>query len=197
MKTGIWEKLAKIDEKQRYYLFVGCLLFLFLLDYFVLMRPQLAALTKLGPEINVLSQDIQKTKEEIAKTSFYEGEAARLKERIAQIDSGVRSKDEVPLILERISRLANHNGVKIDQIMPFSQDQEILLEDNQRTYFALPILLQARSGYHDLGRFLNQMEKDDVALKVTMFTIASGGDPKYHQVELNLEATIFEGRKER
>lgn len=184
--------LNKIDEKNRYYIFIGILVFVFLADYFVLMRPQFAALTKISPEIRILSQDIQKAKEEIQRMSSYQDEIKRLEDKIKGSSLKMRSKDEVPLILERISQLANQNGVEIDQIMPFSQDQEILLQDNKRTYYALPILVEARSGYHSFGRFLNQLERDNIAVDEAAFAITATDDTRYHKVKLNLEAMVFE-----
>jgi Tfp pilus assembly protein PilO len=185
--------LSKIDERNRYYIFIGVLVFVSLADYVILMKPQLTALTKIGPEIKILSRDIQKAKEEIQKKNSYKDETRRLEDKIKGHSLKIKAKDEVPLILERISQLASQNGVEIDQIMPFSRDQEVLFQDNKRTYYALPILVEARSGYHGFGRFLDQLEKDNVSVDMTAFTIMATDDARYHRVTLNLEAMVFEG----
>ncbi len=195
MNTNFPEIFRAMDAKSRYYIFIGILVLALLLDYLILMKPQLAALAKILPEVKILRQDIQKAREDIQKLDSYQKEVARLKNGITQAHQQIKSKEDVPLILERISRLANQNGVKIDQIMPFNQGQEVLLEDNQRVYFSLPILLEARSGYHDLGRFLNQLENDDISVNVSTFTIGAGSDTRYHVVKLNFEAIVFEEGK--
>ena len=68
----------------------------------------------------------------------------------------------------------------------------MLVDDNKRSYYALPILVQARSGYHDLGRFLNQLEKSNLFLYVTSFSIIAGEDARAHALKMNLQAIVFE-----
>lgn len=192
MNNKISEAIGKIDKKYRYYILVGILLFIFLLDYLILMRPQLVTLTKISPEVKILSQDMEKSRGDIEKIGFYQNEAQRIRTALAQTGQRVRSKEEVSRILEQISRIANQNNIKIDQIMPFAEDQKELLKDGKRTYFALPILVEARSGYHDLGRFLDSLEKDDLFLSLTEFSVVAGEDLRYHKLKMNLQAIVFE-----
>lgn len=192
MKIKISEFISKIDEKNQRYFLIGALLFIFLLDYFILMRPQLVTLTKINPEIKLLSRDIEKAQEDIGKLAFYQAEVKGLESQLAQTSQKVKSKEEVSLILEQISRLANQNNIRIDQIMPFMEEQKVLLEDTKRTYYALPIFVQAKSGYHDLGRFLNQLEKNDLFLYVTSFSIITGEDARTHALKMDLQAIVFE-----
>lgn len=192
MKVKISEFISKIDEKNRHFFLIGALLLIFLLDYFILMRPQLVTLTKVTPEIKLLSQDLGKAREDIQKLSFYQGEVKRLESQVAQISQTIKSREEVSIILEQISRMANQNNIKIDQIMPSIEGQKVLLEDKNRTYYSLPILVQASSGYHNFGRFLNQLEKNDLFLYVTSFSIISGEDARAHALKMNLQAIVFE-----
>lgn len=192
MKEKISGIISKIDEKNRHYFLIGALVFIFLLDYFILMRPQLDTLTKISPEIKLLSQDLEKAREDIQKLGFYQGEVKRLEGQVAQTSQTIKSKEEVSIILEQISRMANQNNIRIDQIMPSIEEQKMLLKDKNRTYYALPILVQAKSGYHDFGRFLNQLEKNDLFLYVTSFSIISGEDVRAHALKMNLQAIVFE-----
>ena len=96
------------------------------------------------------------------------------------------------MILENISLLANKNGIKIDQIMPYPQDQSVLLKDKIRKYYALPILLDARGSYHDVGRFLFQIEDENDFLKVDTFTFSSGSSFRVHRFKLTLKAVVYE-----
>lgn len=196
MKIKVQDLINKIDEKNRYYVLIGILFFIFLLDYFLLMRPQLVTLTKINPEIKMLLQDIQKTQEDSQKLGSYQSEIKRLESALAETNSKVRSKNEVPVVLEQISRMANQSQIKIDQITPAHEDQSVLLEDNKRIYYALPILLEARSGYHDSGRFLNLLEQSNLFLNVTSFSIAAGKeDLRDHALKMNLQAIVFEDKQ--
>ncbi len=192
MKINIAEKLSKLSDQNRLYIFIGALMFAFFFDYLVLMRPQLATLAKISPENKVLSQDIQKAGEDIQKLETYKAEVARLKANIEEMNLKIKSKDEVPMILEHISLLADQNKVDVDQIMPASHDQQVLLEDNSRMYLSLPVLVEARSGYHDFGRFLNDIEQDNISLGIRNFSVTATNDTQYHALRVSLEAIVFE-----
>ncbi len=198
-KIKIPEKIttmfANLDEKNRYFLFIGILLFVFLLDYFILMGPQLGALSKLNPDIKILLEDINKTKTDIQRLSSYQKEVVRAKATVEEANLKVRSREESPVILETISRFANKNGIKIDEIMPDPTGQKLLLDNKERKYYALPIQVEAKSGYHNFGRFLYQIETEGLFLKMGGVVIASNPDSKYHTVKLTLKAVIFEDVK--
>lgn len=192
MKLNITEKLGRISDQNRLYLFIGVLIFVFLLDYLMWMKPNLAMLAKITPENKVLSGDIQKAEGDIQRLEFYKGEAARLKAGIEEMNLKIKSKDEVSMILEHVSLLADQNKVDVDQIMPSSHDQHVLLEEEKRVYLSLPILVEARSGYHDFGRFLNDIEQDHISLGIRSFSVTAASDTQYHTVRLTLEAIVFE-----
>ena len=196
MKKEIADKIAvifdKVDGNNRYYVFVGLLLLIFLLDYFFLMSPQLASLRKINPEIKIIADEINKTKSDMQKLDDYKNDLVSLTDRIEESNLKVKSRAEVPVILEHIASVASETGVKIDQIMPDSLEQELLTENNQRRYYDLPIYMEARSGYHDFGRFLNKLVETDILLRVGDFTIVSTSDKRYHLVKLTFRATVFE-----
>ena len=192
MNLNIAEKLGKLSDQNRLYVFIGVLIFVFFFYYLVLMKPQLATLAKITPENKVLSEDIQKARGDIQKLETYKGEVARLKADIEETNLKIKSKDEVPMILEHVSLLAGQNKVDVDQIMPLSHDQRVLLEDNKRMYLSLPILVEARSGYHNFGRFLNYIEQDNISLGIRSFSVTATSDTQYHAVRLSLEAIVFE-----
>jgi len=67
------------------------------------------------------------------------------------------------------------------------------LKNNDGKYFALPILIECRSGYHDFGRFLTEIEKNDVFLMIEKFTItANTQDMLKHSIKLTVNAIILE-----
>jgi len=196
MNLEIFEKLSpfldKLGGKGRYYIFGVFLLLIFVLDYIFLMRPQFTALNKINPEIKVVSDQISKAKEDMTKLDSYKKDLQNMSSKFAEAKVSVRSRDEVPVILEQIAYMASDTGVRIDQIMPDSLEQELLTENNQVKYFDLPIYLEARCGYHNLGRFLNKLDTVDISLRVGALTIVTTNDQRYHMVKLTLKATVFE-----
>ena len=196
MNLDITEKLSplldKIGGKGRYYIFGAFLLLIFALDYIFLMRPQFTALNKINPEIKIVSDQINKAKEDMTKLDSYRKDLQNMSSKFAEAKVSVRSRDEVSMILEHIAYIANETGVKIDQIMPDMLEQELLTENNQVKYYDLPIYLETRCGYHNLGRFLNRLDTEDISLRVGGFTVAATNDMQHHMVKLTLKATVFE-----
>ena len=196
MNIKIPEKISsvfsKVDGKNRYFVFVGILFAVFLLDYFLLMRPQLSALKKISPEIKSVSDNIKKAKEDIKKLKIYRADLQKVSEKFAAANLKVKSRNEVSFILEYIAYVASEAGVKIDQIMPDTLSQELLTENDQRKYYDLPIYMEARSSYHNFGHFLNKIEQNDISLRIGTFSIVVTNDTRNHAIKLTFKATIFE-----
>lgn len=193
LTNKISEFLEKLDNKQRYYIFGGILLGVFLLDYLVLMRPQLSALSKITPEIKLSSDELKNARENIQKIDYFKGQVADYEAKIEEANKTIKNKSELPLILEKVSLIADSNSIKIDQIMPSSTEQTEILKVKGRTYFALPVKIQARSTYHDFGRFLNALEYGDVSLDVNAFAVTGTADPQSHSIDLTLDVIVYEG----
>ncbi len=184
--------LSNMDAKTRYYIFIGVLLMVFLLDYFIIMKPQLDALVRINPKIELKVKDIDSVKKNRGKIGQYKVDVEKLKKELAVISLKVKTKEEVPIILERVSRLANKNGIKIERIMPNEQGKKTLLEESGRRYYSLPIIIVAKCEYHDFGHFLNMIEKDEIALKTGTFTISKEEGVKQQAVKLTINAIMYE-----
>ena len=196
MKIKLPDKLTKfweeIDEKNFYRIFWGALVLIFILDYVLFMRLQLNALWKINPQIKELSENYKQAKVDIERQPEYEKQVEQLKQVMVDVQVKIKSREDVPLILERISRLAQENGIKIDQITPFSGQSTVLLEKSGRKYYSVPISVEAQSGYHDFGRFLNRLENDKVFLKTDSFTFLGKGSGSSHSIKLILQAIVYE-----
>ena len=193
----ISEAIPKIDEKSRYIILGGVLILIFLVDYFLVMQPQLKTLRALNPKITLLAGEVKTAEENIRKIDFYQAELVKLRDKVDVVNRRIMGKEEVPLIMEKISRIARNNSVKIDQIMPLKGSEEQVMKNNEGKYLALPIRLDARSGYHDFGRFLNEIERNDTFFNVSNFTfMADGNDNMRHVAKLTLKVVIFEKNDE-
>ncbi len=190
--NDLGEQLKNADQKTIYYIFGGVLLFIFLLDYFVIMRPQINTLTKLTPEISEMKGNVERTETNLLRLNDYRAQIKDFKNKVAQLGESVSAREEVPLLLEKISRMALENGVKINQIMPRPDSQELVLEQNDRDYYTLPVSVEAKSSYHAFGRFLNEIENDDMFFKPQAFVIAKGNSGRNNSIKLIIEAIVYE-----
>ena len=189
--------LLQINEKNRNYVLGGILLAVFAVYYFVIMQPQLSALRALNPEITSLKEDLQTAKDNIGKLGSYLKQVGDLDEQVQALGGQVKSKEEVHVIMESISVLANQNRVRVEQMVPAFDGQQQLLKTKEGIYYSLPITMDVRGGYHDFGRFLNDIENNHVSLKVKKFSmIASPQDNVKHIIKLTLDAIIIEVGKQ-
>ncbi len=191
----IGNKVKSLDEKNLYYLFGGVLVLIFVLDYLVLMRPQLNSLYKLGPNIKALSEDISRNIDDAWNIEEYAKDIKRLSKEFEQVSSRIKSKEEVSIVLEQVSMIADKNHILIDQITPVFQNQSKVLENKGMVYYRLPIDIDARAAYHDIGRFINQLESGDLFFKIAEFSIAYLEDSKLNKIKLTVEVIIFDKLK--
>ena len=79
--------------------------------------------------------------------------------------------------------MAKRSDVKILGITPLASKQEA--PASERAYQEIPILMNARSGYHELGKFLSDLENAGRFMKVVDIKIKENlSTPKKHDVEL-------------
>lgn len=172
LKNKILSLLSSGNNKVSYYLLAGVIVFVLLFDYIFLMRFQLRALGSLGPQISRYQRDIQQAKHHLERVALYEAQAVELRNDFHKIRSSILTQEEVPMILESISRMASKSGVQINQIMPLRESQQKVLEAKEAFYSTLPIFIQGQADYHAVGRFINKIETNDVFLMVQSFDIS-------------------------
>lgn len=185
-------QLNQITPKQKNYILMGGVIFIFVLDIFVFMRPQFRALSKTNEKIKNLSQEMAALKDNSQRIEQFKQEVEQLKTTVGEKSDRILPKESVPLILEKLSRLANENGIKIDNIKPLADREKSILKKKERDYLALPIQLKAKSGYHNLGKFLNRLEQGEIFFRVKEFSMTAAPDIKLHNVELTVEAIVYE-----
>ncbi len=193
----IAEVLKKLEGKNIYYVFIGVLVVIFLLDYFIIMGPQLSALSKVSGEVKALSTQVTNTETAIQRLNTYRQQIKTLKKDIQEENLKVTLKDDVPLVLAEISRVAIANHFQINQIMPDVSQEQLLLEDKERRYFRLPVLIEAQSSYHNFGRFLNKIENLETILNIDTFSVVAGRQGKLHKIKIKLSMIMFEKVKEK
>ncbi len=193
----IFDRLKKLDPKYHYYILAGVLLMVFVLDYFFLLKPLLGSLNKLNTQTSELRHNIQDAKTDMARIGQNRDQLEKIRNQVNEVKVKIRSAQEVPLILEDISRIASEQGVKIDQLMPLKDQKVLLAKQKDVEYYALPIMVQARSPYHDLGRWLAALESEKVFYGIGNLSIMTNPkDTMRQQVQITLKAAIFEPIKD-
>ena len=193
----IMDALSKLSEKNRYYILGAILIAMILVNYFLPMRWMLKRFSEINPKASTLLKNLHQAKRDIRSQEKYRMQVAQLREQMKKAGSQILSKDEIPTILEEITMLAQQSRIKVNQIMPLKEYQKLAFTNDEGKFLSLPISLNLRGGYHDIGRFLNRMEKDKIFMSVTDFEIAaSGDDPIRHTVSMTVKTFIRDPDKD-
>jgi len=143
------------------------------------------------PKVSVLKKDLTDGKSLLKNRDAIEKEKESLQHKIDSYGKVFPSQHEIPKLLESLSSIAAESGVRIIGIRPIAQKTKDL-EKKAKAYQEIPIEIIARSGYHQLGRFLQKLETGDRFIIVKGIEIAANGlNIKKHNVKLVVSTFIL------
>ena len=151
-----------LDIKIRLGVFIGILMVVFAIDYFAIMQFELKTLSSLNKGIQKSKDDLTKLEADQAHLGQMQNSLKQLKSDYEILKSKVRPVQDLPLVLEDINKIALASHLTIDQITPLREGQEDFATVGGMKYFAIPVTVMVRSGYHNFGQFLNALENSNV-----------------------------------
>jgi len=164
-------------QKNIGYIAIGFAMVLILLvDFTLIMRPQLGVLASAGRKASELSADIKKTRYNVKNISSLEAEAKQLQGKLNGVIEKLGEHREAIMVAEHISKLAEKYNVQVNQAMPLKEQDVDLSDSDKGEFLAVPILVNAEGGYHNFGLFFNALETDQVFLDIQSFEIT--GNPQ-------------------
>lgn len=184
----------KIKFQNNTRLTIGVIIFFVLfLDYLILLRPQLVILGQIKRQINALSADLKSTKEGIASIDQLKKQRAFLQSRIGTVGERITPEGEIPVVLENISKIAKQTNLKITQIKPSRESEKMIATSPVGVIYELPILVEGRCGYHQLGSFVNKLEGSKIFMDLAgMEMVPSPDDALHHNIKLVVKTYIVE-----
>jgi len=146
--------------------------------------PQIKGIGRLSKEIAVTSDAIKTAESEIRRLAAYQKALEEKRDTIAAGEKRFLSQEgDVPGLLESLSAMARSAGVKIVQIKPVKIERAS--PGAGAAYLEVPILISAKSGYHELGDFVGRIERAEKCLTVADIDVASNpASPKKHDITL-------------
>jgi len=154
----ILEQFNKMNDQTRYGILGGVVFFIILLDVLLLVLPQIGAIGSTNDQVRQMTADTLQVQTDKQRINQLRKNLQDSRLQLSALSARVRPVQEVPSILTTISSIANEYGVKIEQLDPEKGQQETLKAASADKYYALPVLIKARCGYHMFGRFLNKLE---------------------------------------
>ncbi|MCC6758285.1 MAG: type 4a pilus biogenesis protein PilO [Candidatus Omnitrophica bacterium] len=185
--------IEKVNAKNPYLIVgivCGAILIMF---YFGFFQSKLGEITILNGDIGNLKQSLDETKNNLQRLNQYNEEVTLYRKRVEVLSKKIRNKDDIPVALENLSRLAVQSGVRIEQMMPDEARGEVVHKTADTSYIAIPIVIGARSSYHSFGKFVNSLEKEGIFLGFSDLGILTNpADNNQHMVKLVLRLAVTE-----
>jgi len=197
--TDMLKELLKADtpeaKKKMTMLFAGVLLAAFFLYFTFLLRPNLAKLGTLSREVGTLRKDIRDVNRDLELKPALQKKLEVLQAKMSEYENKLSRERELPMLLENISRLARECNVKILGIAPRSKTREAKSKaGGVGAHEEVPIVINAQSGYHELGTFVNKIETEERFMQISEIKIKSGkSNPRKHDIEFVVYAYTFKG----
>lgn len=151
--------------------------------YFVFV-PQITRVPALFGKVSKITADLKSAKSMSAEMEGLKKRLAEYNEKVEWYEKKLPVEQEIPNLLENLSNMAKGSNIKITSIMPAPENNA---QRQGKLYQEIPIRITARSGYHELGRFLSNLENSDRFMKVTNIGIKSNkASPKQHDIDLTV-----------
>lgn len=100
----------------------------------------------------------------------------------------LRGENDIPELLRFISALSADHNIKITQLTPLkSRDAK---KTQSQGYLSLTIKLELTAGYHDLGMFLNELERGEHPMIAEELRVSQGTDYMKQRVTLNVRTYV-------
>lgn len=148
-----------------------------------LLLPQVTRVFHAVASSNSISSELNKSKSEISRMGEFSKKIDSYKDKVNSYEKMLPAEQEIPALLENLSTMAKSSNIKIVGITPVETAEG--KTQKAGVYQEIPILISAKSGYHELGSFLSHLENSDRFMKVGNISIKSNNaTPKKHDIDL-------------
>ena len=154
------------------------------LDYAILIQPVTGVFFHTLPELSAAKQQLQVLKDDKKNKDGIKKNWEKQKAILAEKEKMFIAPNEIPALLEDLSKLAQSSSVKIISLKPTNSP-----EGDSGSYQRIPIRINALAGTHELGRFLARLEGGTTFFRITDLKITANPlDIRRHSIDLALEA---------
>ena len=157
-----------------------------------IVGPLWGKLGKLGQDIKAARAQVQGLEQVAANETAIRQQHTELNETVASLRNVLPGEEALPQVIEFLSDLASQTQVKIQTIFPQRSLEEAVDAKKPAqgpseplVYKRIPIQLDASAGYHQLGAFLNLIERAGRGVQITSLRISlNNREPKRHDIRM-------------
>jgi len=146
------KKLSDLTRIQRILICVATVLVVIAAFGFLLYKPKIDDMGKLGKEISEVEEKLKKTKRSASEYAKYHQQIEEAKAQFAVISRALPNTEEIPSLLTSISQAGNTSGLNFNLFQPLS-------EAKKDFYSEIPIKMELSGTYHDLGTFFDKLAR--------------------------------------
>jgi len=182
----------KMDESKKkvFLIYVAALLVIITAYSYLLLRPSVSRLTDLIPKLRSRRAEIQAVRTDLPLEDKLKEKNRLAAKRLKAYENRLSREKEIPALLESLSKLARDSRVKILGITPLQKVRASM----GRIYQEVPISINAQSGYHELGNFINKLENDKRFMQISNLSVrANRNNAKWHNIRFVVYAYMFKG----
>ncbi len=187
--------LSSLKENSKAVITIAVILFA--LDAAVFLRLQFISVGRLFSQARQLKTTITTARDDTRFISTYQKRLVDLKAELSGLSKMAVTEEDLPVVLESISKFADLSMVRILKIRPVMEsrgDQKTAAKGEvnaKESFVRQKIAITAKCGFHQLGRFIALTESPPVFLEVRSIEIQT--DPQEflkQQVTIILEAVV-------
>jgi type IV pilus assembly protein PilO len=164
----------------------------FVVYLLLFLWPQLARIGDIFAKMGETKAYLETIALNVARIDQFRHKVEAYKNKISSYEKRLPAEREIPALLEDLSNMAKTSGIKILSITPVVAPPREGRARKDQIYQEMPIMITAKSGYHELGQFLASLENASRLMKVVDIDIkANKATPRKHDVELVVSTFIL------
>lgn len=173
------EKYIPLEKKYKIVILIALLIIPVVLFYFISFDPKMKTQKSLDGKRVKLEKELREAKKQAANKEKFEKQFQKTQERFLETADMLPSEKEIPQLLKDISALGQNAGLDFLSFKPG--------KDKPKDFYAeIPININVRGPYHNMGFFLDQVSKLDRIVTVSNIKLSS---PKKVRGEMLLKST--------
>ena len=166
----------QLDNQKKILIVIFCVLIVYL-DMTFILKSQSAGIKSLDPKIISLRRDLANLNQELLTMRAAQGrQSLSAQKNITKPSTKIISDGQISGLLQDIASLANKLDIKIGQIRPSRETVNVRNTKNAAIddkFTPVLINLDLICDYHNLGKFINELEGGQVFLGVQELKIST------------------------
>lgn len=182
-----------ISTEQRKVLIIAISITILLVaDISFILLPLINKTFDLSSRVSSTRKNIDNLNQQISTIDETREKLSRLKESYRKYVKRFSREEEIPQLLETLSKIAAESEVAILAVRPAATQLDKQDKKLANIFREVPIEIRAMGGYHQLGSFINKLETLDRFLKVTDISITQNiNTPRNHSLRLLVATYIL------